>query len=667
MAEAEDVIVDAARHATSYAMDLWRRNRPPDSGPPKIALADVRARLELLLEGAFGRAFPIRPAYPPRPATLLERLMRRDERAGLRPALPATDGAAVYLPRELEGEAHWSLERYRVAALHQAYRCVRGSAAAYPRREPRIVGDLFLMSELKATQHALAALLPGVAAAMAHMRARLLSERPPRESGAEPLRAVESLYRALLAGNDAMPIAGTPRDSLAWARAVAAELPRSATRYRGLPSDLLLGEVVEREAAASSTNAPAAHGEEEARRTRVARLDRRPRSRGAADDEDDAEPGVWMIQSSPPNEHAEDPMGLQRPVDQEPDADLPGSAESVADLEALRLVSTPGTPREAFSSDDLPPVAAARPVEQGRPALERIAYPEWDYLKAGYVERAAIVRELAPQDGSAAWVDATLARNRVLLARVQRRFEALRSRRSIERAQPAGDDVDIEAYVGGYSDKRARLPRTDRLYLAYPPARRDFALLILADVSGSTEAWVSGGSRIIDLEKEALLIVSMALHVLRVRFAVQAFSGHGPSNVRVRPVKAFAEPFTRPLARRIAALEPEDYTRAGAALRHAAATLLREPAHRRLLLLLSDGKPNDYDRYEGRYGFEDTRQALAEARLQGIAPFCVTVDRNASRHLAPLFGAGHYTIVRDAPQLATALLEWLRSVTVALL
>jgi nitric oxide reductase NorD protein len=665
MAEAEDVIVDAARHATSYAMDLWRRNRPPEPGAPKIALSDVRARLELLLEGAFGRAFPIRPAYPPRPATLLERLMRREKRAGAGTALPATDGAAIYLPRELMGEPDWGIELYRVAALQQAYRCLRDTAKAYPRREPLIVGDLFLLSELKATERALVALLPGVAAAMRRVRGRLLAERLQPESAAEPLRTVESLYRALLAGNDATPCADTPRDSLVWARGFAARLPAPAARYRGLRSDLLLGEVVEHEAVPSFANAAATQTEE--RPTRVARLDRRPRSRAADDNEDDAEPGMWMIQSSPPNEHAEDPMGLQRPVDQEPDADLSGSAESVADLEALRLVSTPGTSREAFASDDLPPVAAARPAEQGRPARDGIAYPEWDYTKSGYVERAAIVREPPVTDGAPAWVETTLARNRVLLARVQRRFEALRSRRSIERAQPAGDDVDIEAYVGAYSDKRARLPRCDRFYLAYPPARRDFALLILADVSGSTEAWVSGGSRIIDLEKEALLIVSMALQCLRVRFAIQAFSGHGPSNVRMRPVKTFAEPFTRPLARRIAGLEPEDYTRAGAALRHAAATLLREPAHRRLLLLLSDGKPNDFDRYEGRYGFEDTRQAIAEARLQGIAPFCVTVDRNASRHLAPLFGAGNYTIVRDAPQLATALLEWLRSVTVALL
>ena len=667
MSEAEDVIVDAARHATSYAMDLWRRNRPPEPGPSRTALVDVRARLELLLEGALGRAFPIRPAYPPRPATLLERLMGREPLPFRRTALPATDGASVYLPRELDGAMERSLELYRIAAFQQAYRCMRGTAAAFPRHDTLTVRDLYLLSEAVATERTLATLLPGISTAMARVRVQLLAARPPLETMPEPLRSVEALYRAMLAGEAAIPFAREPSHSLAWARTFAATLPAPTARYRGLVSDLLLGEIASAEHVQASTAATEARIDEAARPARVARLDRRPRARAADDDEDDDQPGLWMIQSSPPNEHAEDPMGLQRPVDQQPDADLKGSAESVSDLDALRLVSTPGTSREVFATDDVLPIAPRLPSEQGGRARGGIAYPEWDYTKSGYVERAAIVRESPVTHGPPEWVEATLHRNRALLARVRRRFEALRSRRSIQRAQPSGDDIDIEAFVNAYGDKRARVSRDDRLYVAYPPARRDFALLILTDVSGSTEAWVSGGSRIIDLEKEALLIVSMTLQVLRARFAVQAFSGHGPANVQVRTVKAFADTFTPALGRRIAALEPEDYTRAGAALRHAAATLMREPAHRRLLLLLSDGKPNDCDRYEGRYGFEDTRQALAEARLQGIAPFCVTVDRSASRHLAPLFGAGNYTIVRDAPQLATALLEWLRSVTVALL
>ena len=114
------------------------------------------------------------------------------------------------------------------------------------------------------------------------------------------------------------------------------------------------------------------------------------------------------------------------------------------------------------------------------------------------------------------------------------------------------------------------------------------------------------------------------------------------------------------MALRIAALEPESYTRAGAALRHASTLLMQKPARHRLLLLLSDGKPNDVDEYEGAYGIEDMQQAVVEARLQGIFPFCLTVDRQAAGYLPRIFGAGHYALLPRPELLPTALLEWLK-------
>lgn len=114
------------------------------------------------------------------------------------------------------------------------------------------------------------------------------------------------------------------------------------------------------------------------------------------------------------------------------------------------------------------------------------------------------------------------------------------------------------------------------------------------------------------------------------------------------------------MARRIASLEPEHYTRAGAALRHATATLMQQPAHHRLLLLLSDGKPNDIDDYEGRYGVEDMRQAATEARLQGIHPFCLTVDRQAAAYLPQVFGPHHYAMLPRPERLPIVLLEWMK-------
>ena len=110
----------------------------------------------------------------------------------------------------------------------------------------------------------------------------------------------------------------------------------------------------------------------------------------------------------------------------------------------------------------------------------------------------------------------------------------------------------------------------------------------------------------------------------------------------------------------MAALEPDGYTRAGAAIRHASAVLAREAARHRLLLILSDGKPNDVDVYEGRYGIEDTRRAVAEAHLQGLVPFCLTVDRDAPTYLPSVFGRAGYAMLPRQEALPAVLVEVVR-------
>jgi nitric oxide reductase NorD protein len=175
---------------------------------------------------------------------------------------------------------------------------------------------------------------------------------------------------------------------------------------------------------------------------------------------------------------------------------------------------------------------------------------------------------------------------------------------------------------------------------------------------------VAGDRRIIDVEKEALLIVGEALTALGDPHAVLAFASAGPSRVTVQVLKRFDEAAgSREVRRRIAALEPDGYTRAGAAIRHATAGLARQPVRHRLLLLLSDGRPNDVDQYEGRYGVEDTRAAVAEARLQGVHAFCLTVDREAPRYAARIFGRDFAVLSRAErlPMVLTALLRQLIS------
>jgi nitric oxide reductase NorD protein len=197
----------------------------------------------------------------------------------------------------------------------------------------------------------------------------------------------------------------------------------------------------------------------------------------------------------------------------------------------------------------------------------------------------------------------------------------------------------------------------DRLYIAVRPARRGMAITLLIDISGSTDEWIDSRRRVIDVEKVALLLASEALDALGDLYSVLTFSGKGRGVVRMRTIKSFAESNGALVRRRIAALEPEGYTRAGAAIRHAVALLERQPAAHRLLLIISDGKPNDVDGYEGVAGVEDTRHAIMEARRQGIYPFCLTIDRQGQEYLGRIFGESGHTVLRNPSQLPTALVK----------
>jgi nitric oxide reductase NorD protein len=183
---------------------------------------------------------------------------------------------------------------------------------------------------------------------------------------------------------------------------------------------------------------------------------------------------------------------------------------------------------------------------------------------------------------------------------------------------------------------------------------------MLVDVSASTDAWVSTNRRIVDVEKEAMLIVCEALDALGDPYALYAFSGEGAEHVSVPTLKSFAERSSAAMRRRIAALDANGYTRLGAPIRHVTAALCRQQAASRLLLLLSDGKPNDVDVYEGPYGLEDTRQAVAEARRQGVTVFCLTVDREAPRYAARLFGRTGFAVLHKPEQLPNVVVEVLR-------
>jgi nitric oxide reductase NorD protein len=672
MAEAEDVIVDAARHATVFARQLWVRHRP-NRKPDSLSLAEVTQRLSILIEAIFGLRVPIRIAQRPTPPTFLTRVFRSSDLPRHARAIPATDGSTIWLPGELQSGSFRALSSYRCMALLQATRMARGSASYLSEAGSRGVGDLYLLIEASVAHDQLAQLLPGIATELDSFKAAALSARPGVEAFPAQRRSLEALVQSIMKGElpelkNRFGKAPASTASLDLACTLAMRLSNEAAHKSNARSpmvfkDLWIGELraphdrpTERVTAVEAST-------EDSHAIRSARLARRPEVRAVKEGEDDKQPGAWMIQTAPPQESAEDPLGMQRPTDVDEGTAAEEYADSVSELSEARLVSTPGRAKEILISDD-PPEAVTQHVLAEADSGSGLDYPEWDYRIEAYRHPGARIRILPPIAGSLAWVEQTMRQHQTMCEGIKRRFEMLRAERQRVRKQLDGDELDLDAYVDARADLLAGLPMPQAVYQSTRLTRRDLAITLLIDISGSTDSWVSAQRRIVDVEREALLLVCVALEGLREPYSVLAFSGEGKSNVTIRDIKGFNEPFGNEIARRIAALEPEHYTRAGAAIRHATALLLEQPARHRLLLLLSDGRPNDNDEYDGRYGAEDMRQSVTEARLQGIFPFCLTIDRQAATYLPQVFGANHYALLHKPESLPTVLLDWMRRLVV---
>lgn len=664
MAEAEEVITDVARHATVFARDLWRRHRKDAPGPEAVALRDAAQRLDLLIGAVFNRRFPLRAAEPPAPASFLTKVFRHAEGPRTLAALPATDGHGIWLPALLPSYPGLSgLQQFRVLALQQAQRAARAYVPSWHALADPLERAVYLLLEAQAADGALIGQLPGVRDALQAMRARALATRPSLASLPAYRVPLEKLARDLLAqevGTIAVP---PSRQVLEQARALAAALRQAGmvrTKGRLLYRDLWTGEIRSPPSPVRYIEAAEQAEDHDGTAPRSARLSRRPRVREQSEDEDDRSSGAWMVQTGQPHEQAEDPVGLQRPTDRDEATAAEEFADALSELPEARLVATPGRAKEVLLSEDAPDPQTKRLVSSAESGRGLVRYPEWDYRLRAYRENGATVHILTAEEGEPAWVEATLKQHRTTADLVRRRFEMLQAQRTRLYKQLEGEEPDLDAYIAGYADFRAGLPMPQGLYQTLRQQRRDMAILLLVDISGSTDGWISTNKRVIDVEREALLLVSIALQGMAERNAIHAFSGEGAHGVIVRVVKDFGEPFNASISQRIARLEPEHYTRAGAAIRYASSVLLQQPAQHRLLLMLSDGKPNDADEYEGRYGVEDTRQAVTEAKLQGIQPFCLTVDRQAANYVPGIFGLHQYALLPKPELLPTVLLEWLR-------
>jgi len=307
-----------------------------------------------------------------------------------------------------------------------------------------------------------------------------------------------------------------------------------------------------------------------------------------------------------------------------------------------------------------PRTPQATPVELPRSdedANNGLPYPEWDHRRGSYRQDWCFLRETKVDDGPEDFVPATLAKYSAALTQLRKSFEALRGEDRWLRRQLTGDEIDIDAAVDAIADSRSGREPSERLYTRLSRIDRNIAVMLMIDMSGSTKGWVN------DAEREALVLLCQALEILGDRYAIYGFSGMTRKRCDLYKIKEFSEPYSSEIDRRISGISAKDYTRMGVTIRHLNKLLEATPARTKLLITLSDGKPEDFDGYGGEYGIEDTRQALIESRRLGIHPFCITIDTEASSYLPHMYGAYNYAVVDNVHDLPLRVADVYRRLT----
>jgi len=285
-------------------------------------------------------------------------------------------------------------------------------------------------------------------------------------------------------------------------------------------------------------------------------------------------------------------------------------------------------------------------------------YPEWDHGRQHYRKNWCVMREKTVTPAYDDFYRDTLGKHAGVVKHLRRKFEALRDENRIEKRQVQGDEIDLDALIEALADAKDGSEMSDRLFVRLHRAERNIAVAFLVDMSGSTKGWIN------EAEREALILLCEALELLGDRYAIYGFSGTTRKRCELFRIKTFDERYDDEVKARISGIRPQEYTRMGFALRHMTKLLNQVEARTRVLVTLSDGRPDDYfDVYRGQYGIEDTRMALQEAARTGIHPFCITLDRDARDYLPHMYGTARYIILDDVRQLPVKVTDIYRRIT----
>lgn len=660
-----------------------------------VHLAQIQEVLDIYLSGLMERPFSIRKNRIWKEGKgYVFGLIRRGNK--LVPATPSdsfTDLKRIYLPEVIDrfADPEDNFALYKAIVAHKYGQIRFGSLEVlglFDRvADPDPVLDLFALIEDARMERRLAEEMGGLGALLEGLKEQNLRERPDVAGLTEKEQKVEALLRISLdpsvglssfsAGVDEWVISckeemlhligngSAPVDSARLALRMLEGLNGSYRKievvpYRGrlnLPSVLRTLKGAIRVAAVGQSGDR--EQEEAGRKKTELSTERVVTPESTELDEEEARRGILLNRFEKISMIAKY-FRISRPLDT--DEDVEDLSKSLDELESTGMIRSARKAGSLLHVDENFEIESEEIDADPGDGVPGILYDEWDCRIGALRKDWCTLIERVYDREDLAWSDQLMENHRHLFTRVRREFQALRPEYRKLKRRIDGEDVDNDAFIEAWTDMRAGVMPSEKIYVEKRRRRKEIATVFLADLSASTDAYVKN-LRVMDQQREALLLLGEAMEAIRDRYAIYGFSSKTRKACGFYTLKGFDEEYGPEVRGRIGGMRPLDYTRMGPAVRHITRLFQRVRARTKLLIILSDGKPNDFDTYEGRYGIEDIKKALLTARASGILSYCITVDTEAREYLPEIFERGNFLILDEIESLPRKLVGMYRKLT----
>ncbi|AOZ99874.1 nitric oxide reductase activation protein NorD [Flavobacterium commune] len=351
-------------------------------------------------------------------------------------------------------------------------------------------------------------------------------------------------------------------------------------------------------------------------------------------------------------ETAEEFNGVWRDFDGSDE--LEDHQEALEELNMKFTVRVDDTAHSVYQADFIENTSISESAEVDAKGFH-LTYNEWDCSKGIYKENFCKVYPKSQQKTDSDYYKKTIAKNASILMGLRKMLTNVNNKMQQQKRQIQGDEFDIDAITDLYVDVHSRRTPSDKIYFSNRKKEKDLSILILLDISLSSDGYAAG-NRVIDVEKEVSILFGEILNEFNIDFSIDSFYSKTRNYSTYLTIKDFDENWNIG-KHKIGAVEPSGYTRIGAALRHAGARLDKRNTKNKWVILISDGKPNDYDKYEGNYGINDVKQALRELNSKNINSYALAIEAEAKYYLPQMFGQNHYQILTTPVELLQSLVR----------